>query len=461
MQDKDFDGLLKRKFEFLEGTPTPGKAWTELSAQLDAFDDQRRRKAKLGYALLLTVLLLGHLAWVLYWLGSGSEKPATSSLQHTIYSQDTIVQTIPIVKYDTIYRTIIKENHQIRPALYQNISMAPKSSPSLISTDSPSYSNIPPPKAAQTSAPEKNTDQIYLAENSIHEGTPELSLTPGNSNHYTAKSTIPSIVQHSPDTSGTQNIPEEAAYSLNTPADDSELFILEQNESDTAVYSSTPAQSSDKISSKNASDAKPTTTRKLDAHWELMWISGYNSLLFPNKLQGFVLSSGLQIERNISSRLAVGGSLRFGLVSAESTDIDQLIIPGNDPSLNPPTGFLFSEWDADFVPLVNYHLYTHFRLANMGKTRLMSGAGAQWVSTLPHTIDYLYFNPDNLNEFDLEVEKDWDTRWQGLTLFLQAERPLSKRFALGMRASGLIPAQPPQSVLDQQLGLDLWLKFKL
>ncbi len=461
MQDKDFDGLLKRKFEFLEGTPTPGKAWTELSAQLDTFDDRRRRMAKLLYALLVATLLLGHLAWVLNWLNADSEQSGSSNLQSTTLVQDTIVQTIHIVRYDTIYRTIVEENYRIRPALSENISMTPKSSSSLISTDSPSYSNIAPPKTAQTSAPEKNTDQIHLAENSIQEDTLELTPIPGNSDHSTAQSNIPPFGQQSENTSDTQNPLEKTALPSSAAADSAELFILEQDASDSAVDDSKSEQSSDKKTSKNASDAEQSTIRKQNAHWELLWISGYNSLLFPNKLEGFVLSSGLQIERNISSRLAVGASLRFGLASAESTDIDQLMTPGNDPSLNPPAGFVFSEWDADFVPLVNYHLYSHIKLANIGKTRLMAGAGIQWISTLPHTIDYLYSNPDNLNEFDLEVDKDWDTRWQGITLLLQAERPLSKRFALGMRASGLIPAQPPQSVLDQQLGLDLLLKFKL
>ena len=91
----------------------------------------------------------------------------------------------------------------------------------------------------------------------------------------------------------------------------------------------------------------------------------------------------------------------------------------------------------------------------------MAGIGSQWISTLPYSIEYLYINPDTFGEIDLESEKDMETRWQGLSPMLQAERPIGRKMALGARINGLVSLQPLQSVLDQHLGLDFWLKFTL
>jgi hypothetical protein len=44
---------------------------------------------------------------------------------------------------------------------------------------------------------------------------------------------------------------------------------------------------------------------------------------------------------------------------------------------------------------------------------------------------------------------------------LQAERPLGKKIAFGTRVNGLVPHRTLQTVLDQSLGLDFWLKFRL
>ena len=215
------------------------------------------------------------------------------------------------------------------------------------------------------------------------------------------------------------------------------------------------------LQEQNQTQPEEPIQKKPSFQWQPMWVNGAQILFFPGRLEGYVLNTGLQLERNLSNRIALGGSLRFGLASAESSDISRLPSLDNTAPVQPGPSYTFDHWDVDFMPLVQYQLYGHLRIASLGKTRLMAGAGTQWISTLPYQIDYNYIHLDRFDEEDVEFEKNTETRWQGLNLLLQAERPLGKKVALGTRLNGIVPHRPLQTVLDQSLGLDFWLKFRL
>jgi hypothetical protein len=461
MQDKDFDALFKRKFEHLEGRPLHSKSWNDLSSQLDAADDLRRRKVHLRYTLLMAALLLGHLAWIIYWLGPSTFFTNAQINKNPVYIQDTIVRTIKIVQYDTIYRTVIQEAFRYESFAPEKLTQTAKTGLALNS------------KTIAKSSLDSNSlflpiNQVEIQVNNPNEHTavepvaPKTSLFASSASLSTDTAIEKSIqLQAFPPTDSLTDIyglPVEKAHT--TLADTNlDSFILEQNSANIQQQmADTEIPAAFKAS---INQYEQPAKRKPAYPLHYMWITGGNLLLFPGKLEGYIISSGLQIEKNLSNRLAIGGSLRLGAAYAESTDIDRRFTIGSNPPENIPAEFEFAYWDVDFMPILNYNLYTHYQIASIGKTRIMAGAGSQWTSTLPHTLDYNYLNPDNLDEIDRETEEKMETRFLGIHVLMQTERPLSKRMALGLRASGLIPAQPPQTVLHNQLGLDFWLKFRI
>ena len=99
MQDKDFDSLLKRKFEHQDLQEYQDGKWAALTDKLDTFDHKRNARAKLIYALVLATLLLGNLAWLFNWLGNSSNR--TPKPLESVVKRDTLFQTIHVVRYDT------------------------------------------------------------------------------------------------------------------------------------------------------------------------------------------------------------------------------------------------------------------------------------------------------------------------------------------------------------------------
>jgi len=189
-------------------------------------------------------------------------------------------------------------------------------------------------------------------------------------------------------------------------------------------------------------------------------VGGGSLLFFPGRLEGYILTSGIQVEKRIAEKFGFGGSLRFGIGSAESTEIGRIPSSNGNFPVKPGPEFEFVEWDVDFMPFFQYQLYANLEIASFEKITIMAGGGGQWITTLPYSIDYTFVNKDSFREIDQEFEKKLNSRWQGINVFLQAERPIGKRHALGSRISGLIPLEPLQSVLDRQWGADVWLKFK-
>lgn len=457
MQDKDFDALFKRKFEHLEGRPLHSKSWNALSSQLDAADDLRQRKVHLRYALLMAALLLGHLAWIIYWLEPGAFFTNAQINKNPVYIQDTIVRTINIVQYDTIYRTVIQEAYRSPEKLTQTAKTGLALNSKTIAKSSLDSNLLFLP-----------INQVEIQVNNPNENTAVEPVAPKTSPFASSVSLSTdtaiensSLLQAFPPTDSLTDLHAQPVEKAHTTLADTNFdsFILEQNSANIQQQMADTDIPAAFEASKN--QYEQPAKRKPAYPLHSMWITGGNLLLFPGKLEGYIISSGLQIEKNLSNRLAIGGSLRLGAAYAESTDINRRFTIGSNPPENIPAEYEFAYWDVDFMPILNYNLYTHYRFATIGKTRIMAGAGSQWTSTLPHAMDYNYFNPDNFMEIDRETEEKVATGWLGINVLLQAERPLGKRMALGMRTSGLIPAQPPQTVLHNQLGLDFWLKFRI
>lgn len=440
MQDKDFDSLLKRKFEYQDLPEHEDGKWASLTDRLDAFDRRRNVLSKLVYALALSILLLGNVAWFFNWQGLYSTN--TSRPLEPIVKRDTLLQTIHIVRYDTIYRTIITENKFTNPAQLlkpENIRL-----PNL-PTNSQSY-EIP----ASTST------------------VPQIS---GNDNEATSLGGIKDAEINYSTRTGSSDTPVPIIQPGNFKGLKNIFLPLNPLKARTipfarhSITQSIPLpnilMSNEILQEKTQSNLEEQVQKKSPFRWHPMWINSRQLLFFPGKLEGYVVSSGLQMERNISDRIALGASLRLGFASVESSDISRSpSLDNTAPTLPGPT-YRFNHWDVDFMPLAQYQLYGHFRFASLGKTRLMAGSGALWISTSPYIIDYQYLNQDFFSEKELEFKKTAETRWQGLHLLLQAETPLSNKIAIGTRVSGLIPKRPLQTVLDQSLGLDFWLRFRL
>ena len=439
MQDKDFDSLLKRKFEYQDLPEHEDGKWASLTDRLDAFDRRRNVLSKLVYALVLSILLLGNVAWFFNWLGTSSDR--ASKTIEPVAKRDTILQTIHIVRYDTIYRTVIIENtftSPVQSAKFGNIRLP----------DVPAKSD-----PAEIPATPSNTAQLSGSASAATSGD-EIKDAGTNPQMAISGTDLPMLLVQSDNFREKGNIllPLEPLRPGPIPLD-RHLVSL-------------PIPAANMLSNKmpeeqsQPQDEEPVRI-KPSFHWEPMWINGGQLLSFPGRLEGYILSSGFQLERNISNRIALGGSVRFGLASVESSDISSIPSLDNTAPTPPEPGYIFDYWDVDFMPLVQYQFYGHLQLASLGKIRWMAGAGTQWISTLPYSIDYQYFHPDLFDKEDLELEKSTETRWQGLNLLLQAERPLGNKIALGARVSGLIPQRPLQTVLDQSLGLDFWLRFRL
>lgn len=439
MQDKDFDSLLKRKFEHQDLQQYQEGKWAALKDKLDAFDRKRNAQSKWVYALVIATLLLGNLAWLCYWLGNSSNR--TSKPLEAVVKRDTLFQTIRVVRFDTIYRTIILENK-------------------FTGSDQPVNSGNTRPiglstKSSSSAFPPAITDALQISEIE-REITSRQEIKDAGINPTTAASTAEAPIL--PAQSGNYKDMANVLSPLKTLKPES--LPLNQRIS-TPLIPATNLISKEILQEQNPPQSEEPVEKKPSFHWQPMWVNGAQVLLFPGRLEGYVLHTGLQFERNLSNRIALGGSLRFGLAAAESSDITRLPSLDNTPPVQPGPAYTFDHWDVDFMPLIQYQIYGHLRIASLGKTRLMAGAGTQWISILPYHIDYQYFNPDRFEEKDVESEKNAETRWQGLNLLLQAERPLGNKAALGTRLNGMVPHRPLQTVLDQSLGLDFWLKFRL
>ena len=440
MQDKDFDSLLKRKFEY-EDLPEPQEGkWAALTNRLDAFDRKRNALSRLLYGLAIAILLLGNVAWFFNWQETSSDR--ASKTIEPVVKRDTILQTIQIVRYDTIYRTVIIENTFTNPV--QSVK-----SGNIRRPDVPAKSQSYEKPASSSTVP-----QISGNDNEATSlgGTKAAEI---NYSTRTGSSDTPvPIIQPG-------NIKELKNIFLPLNPLKAGTIPLARHSITQSIPLPTNLTSNEILQDKTQSNLEEQVQKKSPFRWQPMWINSRQLLFFPGKLEGYVVSSGLQMERNISDRIALGASLRFGFASVESSDISRSpSLDNTAPTLPGPT-YRFNHWDVDFMPLAQYQLYGHFRFASLGKTRLMAGTGALWISTSSYIIDYQYINQDFFSEKELEFKKTAETRWQGLNLLFQAERPLGKKVALGTRVSGLIPQRPLQTVLDQSLGLDFWLRFRL
>lgn len=437
MQDKDFDSLLKRKFEHQDLQEYQEGKWAALTDKLDAFDHKRNARSKLVYALVLATLLLGNLAWLFSWLGNSSNR--TSKPLEAVVKRDTLFQTIHVVRYDTLYRTIILESKFTGP-------------------DQPvNFSNTRPisTKSNSSAFPPAITDSLQISEIERETTSRQEIKDAGINPTMAASSTEAPILA-----AQSGNYKDKANVLSPLKSIKPESLPLNLGISNPLIPAANLI-SKDILQEQNPPQSEEPVEKKPSFHWQPMWVNGAQALFFPGRLEGYVLNTGLQLERNLSNRIALGGSLRFGLASAESSDISRLPSLDNTAPVQPGPSYTFDHWDVDFMPLVQYQLYGHLRIASLGKTRLMAGAGTQWISTLPYQIDYNYIHLDRFDEEDVEFEKNTETRWQGLNLLLQAERPLGKKVALGTRLNGIVPHRPLQTVLDQSLGLDFWLKFRL
>ncbi len=439
MQDKDFDSLLRRKFEYQDLRAHQEEKWVDLTERLDAFHQQRRRRSMLLYAFGVAALLLGNLAWLFYWLGSSS--PRTSSSPEPVVKRDTLFQTIHIVRYDTIYRTVMLENNISDPG--QSVYFGDIQSPGLSSKPNFNKRSLATFESPQVSNGSRETTSVAA----VNGAGSNPTLTGSNTN-----TPIPSVQAKTPAAVPNVLSPLKPLKPGLLPLDQRTFIPL---------IRATTLRSNDILQEQDQSPPEEPAERKSSFRWQPIWVNGAHLLVFPGSLEGYVVTSGLQMERNISNRIALGGSLRVGLASAESSDISRIPSLDHTAPAQPGPAYIFRHWDVDFMPLIQYQLYGHLRIASLGKTRLMAGAGTQWISTMPYNIEYQYVNMDTFDEVDLESEINMETRWQGLSLMLQAERPLGKKIAFGTRVNGLVPHRTLQTVLDQSLGLDFWLKFRL
>lgn len=390
----------------------PGEAprslqWDELSAQLDQWEKHKRRLFLPILFPLFGLLAFGNVFWWYQW------RSANQQAQHTMHTtcvhrSDTVLQTTFVHHYDTVHihhRTV----HQ-RPMVQSGSEF----------------------HTALVAGTEKQQQEMVGRD---HTG-PFSVATPDPKNEL-----VPADAKEARTIVRRVSLDSSSLAGIKTPTPDSQLLL------EPPLQRMQPSADIKKSKDPGVYLARPQVGIK----------AGWGSPLLLHKVSGSIWGIGLTVDADITRRLRLGAAIQYwqGKLRADEADAlkgIQVPDPGNDYKLR--------YWETYHLPALSYSLYLRYEWLQEGKWRPWIGLGGQAATLLPFEIEFDFENPNNNLEIFLPGQTSVITHLQGMLLMAGVENDLGGGYSWGMEGFWLQPVGKQTGILDKQLGLNTFLKYR-